>query len=116
MVWICKPCGAWVGVHRGTKIPLGRLANAELRKAKIEAHAAFDRFWQAAIKLRGWTKGKARAKAYAWLSKSLEIPAEDCHIGMFDIADCKRVTALCTAIKAVEDVRLPRRWKDSEVA
>lgn len=44
-VWICRPCDAWVGCHKnqsGSRIvPKGRLANAELRKAKIEAHAAF---------------------------------------------------------------------------
>jgi len=49
--WQCKPCDAYVGCHEagngqgdGTK-PLGRLANAELRKAKKDAHYAFDRLW-----------------------------------------------------------------------
>lgn len=41
-VWACLPCAAWVGCHKGTTQPLGRLANAELRKAKMAAHAAFD--------------------------------------------------------------------------
>lgn len=29
----CKPCDAYVGCHPGTANPLGRLANAELRRA-----------------------------------------------------------------------------------
>ena len=41
-VYICKPCQAWVGCHRGTIKPLGRLADKELRRAKIAAHDAFD--------------------------------------------------------------------------
>jgi hypothetical protein len=32
MIYLCRPCQAWVGVHPGTDQPLGRLANAELRR------------------------------------------------------------------------------------
>ena len=36
--WVCTPCDARVGCHGvGTK-PMGRLANAQLRLAKTEAH------------------------------------------------------------------------------
>ena len=47
MIWHCWPCGAYVGVHKNSPdhAPLGRLANAELRKMKIKAHAAFDKLW-----------------------------------------------------------------------
>jgi len=38
-VYLCRPCNAWVGVHKGTTRPLGRLAKSELRKMKIQAHA-----------------------------------------------------------------------------
>ena len=31
LMWLCRPCGAWVGTHEGTEKPLGRLANADLR-------------------------------------------------------------------------------------
>ena len=31
MIYYCKPCNAWVGVHKGSGAPLGTLANAELR-------------------------------------------------------------------------------------
>ena len=31
MIYICKPCDAYVGVHKGTDKALGRLANKELR-------------------------------------------------------------------------------------
>jgi hypothetical protein len=86
MVWVCQPCKAWVGCHKNSKnhIPLGRLATANLRKLKIEAHALFDPLWPAAMKHRRWTQAHARAKAYSWLAQKMEIPRSECHIGMFD--------------------------------
>ncbi|MPN54908.1 hypothetical protein SDC9_202586 [bioreactor metagenome] len=38
MIYYCPDCHAWVGVHRGTDKPLGRLADAELRDWKKKAH------------------------------------------------------------------------------
>lgn len=90
-VWECAPCQAWVGVHRGTETPLGRLANKELRRAKSAAHAAFDPLWK---------KGPMeRASAYKWLAGQLEIERADCHIGMFDVAMCQRVIEICRVAK-----------------
>lgn len=86
--WHCAPCAAWVGCHKtgdGTT-PMGRLADAELRRAKQEAHAAFDPLWQ-----QEGNKGAARARAYRWLAQELKIPAEQCHIGMFDVDQCAAV-------------------------
>ncbi|MFB5268120.1 zinc-finger-containing protein [Paenibacillus enshidis] len=37
---------AYVGVHDGTDIPLGRLANRELRELKKQCHALFDPVWK----------------------------------------------------------------------
>lgn len=87
MIYYCPPCGAWVGVHRGTNKPLGRLANAELREWKKRAHAAFDPLWRS-----GRMKRNA---AYAWLSEKLGIPYQQTHIGMFDIAVCRQVEKIC---------------------
>ena len=41
-IYLCRNCMAYVGVHKGTDKPLGRLANAELRNWKKAAHAVFD--------------------------------------------------------------------------
>ena len=80
----CAPCGAHVGCHPGTITPLGRLANAELRLAKQRAHAAFDPLWQ-------YGGPMTRRKAYQWLQRALGLSASECHIGMFDVAQCRRV-------------------------
>lgn len=96
VIWLCRPCDAWVGSHPGTDIPLGRLANAELRRAKMAAHAAFDPLWQARV-AAGESKKKARNGAYEWLAGALGIPRETCHIGMMDAALCRRVVEVCRA-------------------
>ncbi len=86
MIYYCKDCEAWVGVHKGTRKPLGRLAKKELRELKCQAHFAFDRLWK-----KKKNKRAARAKAYTWLAKKLGIEEEKCHIGMFDEETCKKV-------------------------
>lgn len=95
-IYRCEPCSAWVGCHDGTTKPLGRLANAKLRKAKIQAHAAFDPLWR---KNYGWTQTRfpGRKEAYKWLAEQLGISRDDCHIGMFDVALCARVVEVCSA-------------------
>jgi hypothetical protein len=81
--WQCKPCEAYVGCHRGTMRPLGRLANAQLRVAKMRAHAAFDPIWK--------NRHMTRTAAYEWLSKVMGLPFAETHIGMFDIEQCRKV-------------------------
>lgn len=87
VIYHCRPCGAYVGTHKGTDKPLGRLANAELRKAKMRAHSAFDPIWREG--------NKSRKGAYKWLAKQLGIDGSECHIGMFDVDMCNRVVELC---------------------
>lgn len=81
----CADCDAYVGCHPGTKIPLGRLANAELRRAKQQAHFAFDALWKSGE--------MTRARAYRWLADALHVEPEQCHIGMFDVEQCVAVVA-----------------------
>ncbi len=88
MIYLCRPCRAWVGVHDGTDKPLGRLADAELREWKILAHAAFDPYWQ--------NGGRGtRRRAYAALAATLGLSSDDCHIGLFDVDLCRRVVLAC---------------------
>lgn len=98
--WICPnypACDSYVGCHPKTTIPLGRLANKELRQAKMAAHAAFDRLWGG----RG-NKGKPRrhgqmkrSDAYRWLSQAMGMQESSCHIGELDVDQCRRVVELC---------------------
>lgn len=87
MIYYCKPCNAWVGVHKGSNTPLGTLANAELRASRRKAHGMFDRIWR-----RRWM---SRGKAYDWLSEQMGLAKEETHIGMFSIEQCRKVIDLC---------------------
>lgn len=89
----CLLCDSYVGTHSGTDKPLGRLANAELRKAKQLAHKEFDYLWREKIMKRN--------DAYKWLAQQLCINQSECHIGMFD---------LVMTNKAVEAVQ--KYWDD----
>lgn len=101
-VWMCSnypKCDAYVGCHRGTTIPLGRIANRELRRAKMAAHAAFDPIWRDYSRRNRVPKRRARLNAYLWLAEELRMPAEKCHIGEFDVAECLKVVEICGAVK-----------------
>lgn len=89
--YICTPCDAYVGTHKDSSKPLGRLSNAELRGWKMKAHRVFDSLWK--------DNHMTRREAYQWLADQLEINIDDCHIGMFDIETC---------IKTVE---VSRNWR-----
>ena len=96
MIWICRPCGAYVGTHKNSNNkPLGRLANAELREWKIRAHAVFDPMWKKKMQREECSKSEARKAGYKWLAKQIGIDAKDCHIGMFDVETCKKVVDVC---------------------
>lgn len=87
MIYLCKPCDAYVGVHKPQPtVALGRLANAELRAAKKLAHYYFDKLWK-----DGFMK---RQSAYKWLSNELGIDPEHTHIGMFDVEQCNKTAEL----------------------
>lgn len=98
LFWRCRPCDAWVGCHpkhpgrnpTGTA-PLGRLANAELRRWKQRAHVAFDPLWRSGQ--------MSRKDAYRWLRQALGVSAANCHIGMMDVDACKAVIAVVDAFR-----------------
>jgi hypothetical protein len=99
-MWTCVPCQAWVGVHANSRrhVPLGRLANAELRQWKSNVHAVFDPLWQAKVRRDGCNKFEARNAGYKWLAGELGIDVKECHVGMFDIERCRRAIEIITPV------------------
>jgi len=81
--FVCPGCDAHVGCHRGTSIPLGTLANAELRKKRILLHQTFDLSWK-------YSKALTRRQSYISLSIKLNIPLAKCHIALFDLDMCDK--------------------------
>lgn len=105
--WLCEPCDAYVGCHApgsyswqgGVKVvhtgsePLGRLADARLRRLKSHMHARFDPLWK--------SRRIDRRGAYALLAQELAIPVEQCHIGMFDEELCLRALNLIPRLQSL---------------
>ena len=100
LIYLCKPCRAWVGVHEGTTRPKGEVANARLRQLRIEAHKYFDFLWKEKLRRKritnpNYKKRRARASAYKWLAEELGIEGKDCHIGMFNMQQCEKTIPIC---------------------
>lgn len=98
-VYLCV-CGAYVGTHKGTDVPLGYPAGPKTRAARKAAHAEFDALWEAKMKTKRLTKGQARGMAYKWLAGELGLEPAACHIAHFDAAQAQRVADLCGPIAA----------------
>lgn len=52
MLYVCKnypSCDSYVRVQRGTNIPLGTVANRELRELRAEAHRHFDKLYSTGL-------------------------------------------------------------------
>ena len=95
-LYLCRPCFAYVGCHKGSTEALGRIANTELRQMKKMAHAAFDPIWKHPMfAMTGYTKLEARTGCYLWLSIMMGLDINDTHIGYFDVEQCKTVIHIC---------------------
>lgn len=88
-VYLCDCCGAYVGLHPHTDIPLGILADHDLRLARVKSKKRF----MEVSDLYGWS----RSEAYHWLAQSLGIPVRQCHFAWFDVDDCAIAERACKA-------------------
>lgn len=86
--------------------PVGIAANKATRHARTRAHAAFDRLWR--------DGQMTRKQAYAWLAGQLGMTEEECHLGKFDHATCRRVVEAVRALEAETRGRLDRRHERRE--
>jgi hypothetical protein len=96
--WRCAPCLAWIGCHVGTDVPLGRLANEELRNAKRAAHDAFDPIWRA-VSNNKRSKRAAKIRAYEALAAELGIPPDQANIALFDVEMCRRTVESASKVR-----------------
>lgn len=100
-------CGAYVGLHPFTAIPLGTLANAATRDAR---KAAKEVFGQVVYKHR-----MDRTEAYRWLARTMGLDVGECHFGWFDEPTCMYAYAVCRA-KMEEPAPRRRRGRQAERA
>jgi zinc-finger-containing domain len=95
-VWVCTPCQAWIGIftRSARNVPLGRLANAQLREWKAKLHSALEPMAEAKVRRDGGKIFAARAKGYKWLAGHLSIEEQKCSIHLLDIDQCKAAVAI----------------------
>jgi hypothetical protein len=105
LYWICRPCEAYVGCHKGTKDPMGSMAKPELRRMRMKAHAAFDVIWK--------TKRMKRKDAYAMLAHDLGIPFHSCHIAYFDEEQCRKTVEASGRIMRLFDKTASETLQDA---
>ena len=89
-------CDSYVGAHKKTKLPMGTLANGDLRNKRIQAHKAFDWMWKSGLMTK-W-------QAYKWMQGKLDLSDEQAHIAMFSEYMCDRLIAECN--KAYENQQI----------
>jgi hypothetical protein len=80
--YLCRDCGAYVGLHPHTDIPLGTLANEELRRARNLCKPPFETLWK--------SEKMTRSQAYIALAEHLGLETEQCHFAWFDIDQCRK--------------------------
>lgn len=66
---------------------MGRIANAETRRLKVNAHTAFDPIWK--------TGYMTRTEAYGWLRQVTGLSAKECHMGWMSDKMLKGVEHVC---------------------
>ena len=109
MLYVCKnypACDAYVRVQKGTTIPLGTVANRELRELRAEAHRQFDKLF-----LRGYM---SKHDAYQWLGGILGVPANQAHIGKLSVLACNLVIREAAKQAAWYHDRQRRKQKHEE--
>jgi len=110
-LYVCShypDCDAYVGVYENTMEPMGTLADARLRRMRIEAHRSFDAIWRKGI--------LSRNEAYCWLQDSFCLRRDQAHIGLFSEYMCGQVVEASRKVlqtrNAESNLRSARRHKE----
>lgn len=75
-------CDSYVGMHPFTNIPLGTLANPEIRESRKKVKNIFYAYLDKA--------DVSRSKGYQQLAAMMDIDKSECHFGWFDVDACDK--------------------------
>ncbi len=92
-LYVCSrypECNSYVGVHKGTLIPKGTLANGDLRHKRIKAHKIFSKLWSEGI--------MNKDEAYHWLRYTFGLSSRQAHIGQFSDYRCDELIRTCQKV------------------
>lgn len=90
-VYVCArypACDSYVAAHRVSRLPMGTLANRELRRKRRQAHLALNRLWENGM--------MSKREAYHWLQIQMGLPESEAHIAKFSEMRCEQVIRLCS--------------------
>ncbi len=101
----CPYCGSpavlrdasYMGIHQGTSLPKGSLANRTLRKKRIQAHPIFDQLWRRGI--------FSRKEAYRWIGDKFCLQTRQAHTGNFSDYMCDQL--IQEASKVLKNNHIP---------
>jgi len=96
--WRRTGCRGSHGAH-DDGAPLGKPADGETKRARMQAHSVFDQLW------KGPTKTLSRKQAYAWMQRAMNLSAAKAHIGMFTIEQCEELCRACQLLEECRDDR-----------
>lgn len=103
-LYVCKnypKCDAYVRVHPGTNVPMGTLANRELRALRREAHHYFNKLYAQG--------GMSKRDAYEWLAETVGLPIDKAHIGYMGEYYCRQVIEESQkALSGLLEIRKPK--------
>lgn len=103
-IYVCErypSCDSYVGCNLNTDIPLGTLANAELRRIRMQAHKAFDWLWKSGR--------MSRKEAYQTMQKVTGLNKDKAHIGMMNVEQCRQIAEIFGEFKAINtSYKLPK--------
>lgn len=74
-LYVCTKCGATIGIHKGTNVPMGYLANKPLRQQRQKVKGR-------SLQLKEKFNISTRV-SYDILSKEMGYSEKNCHFGMF---------------------------------
>ncbi len=84
-------CDAYVSAHQKSRLPMGTLANGDLRHKRMEAHKAFNWMWDSGL--------MSKRQAYRWMQAKLGLPEEQAHIAKFGEYMCDQLIAICMQVQ-----------------
>ena len=85
----CPVCKNFVGTHKGTEIPLGVIANEEIKNARMHIHSLLDPIWRS---------GKvSRRKCYKLISNKLGYEYHTANLKSID--ECRNVYSIILRLK-----------------
>ena len=90
MIWYCEECGASIGVHMGTDVPLGIPASKDLGRKRIEVHREIDRLIDS---------GLSKQSIYKILQSKMKLKENTTHTGMFTNAQCEKALEILKGMK-----------------